>query len=83
MLTVAQAAERLGRTPGTVRRWIRQGRLPAQHLGALLVVNDRDVRAIQDELYPMADLPAEWRHVEDGTVAPNVVAAVAISRRGQ
>jgi excisionase family DNA binding protein len=28
MLTIAEAAERVGRTPGTVRRWIREGRLP-------------------------------------------------------
>lgn len=30
MLTVAEAAQRVGRSPGTVRRWIREGRLQAE-----------------------------------------------------
>ncbi|MGH2941911.1 MAG: helix-turn-helix domain-containing protein [Solirubrobacteraceae bacterium] len=33
MLTVDEAASRVGRSAATVRRWIRDGRLPAQTEG--------------------------------------------------
>lgn len=33
LLTVAQVAERLQANPETVRRWLRQGRLPGVQLG--------------------------------------------------
>jgi len=82
MLTVSQAADRVGRTPDTIRRWIREGRLPAQRLGAKQVIEDRDVRAIEDELYPMAELPEEWQTGDDGSPAPNWVAAIHRSRSG-
>lgn len=51
MLTVAEAAQRVRRTPGMVRRWIRGGRLRAETTdsrllidpGALEEVRKRDV----------------------------------------
>ncbi len=82
MLSVAQAADRLGRTPETVRRWIRSGRLPARRVGARHVIDDRDIRVIEDELYPMSELPEEWRVGDDGKQAPNWVAALHRSRTG-
>ncbi len=33
LLVVDQVAELLGKHPATVRRWIREGKLPAQKLG--------------------------------------------------
>lgn len=82
MLTVAETADRVGRTPDTVRRWIREGRLPAQRLGTKRVIEDQDVRAIEDELHPMATLPEEWQTGDDGSPAPNWVAAIHRSRAG-
>jgi excisionase family DNA binding protein len=83
MLTVSEAAQRVGRTPGTVRRWIREGRLPAQAERGHSVIDPADLAAMRDELYPMLPLPPEWQRLEDGTPAPNWVAAVALSRQGR
>jgi len=38
---------------------------------------------VRDEMYPMLPLPPEWQEFEDGTPAPNWVAAVALSRLGR
>jgi hypothetical protein len=38
------------------------------------------VDEVRDEMYPMLPLPPEWQKLEDGTPAPNWVAAVALSR---
>jgi excisionase family DNA binding protein len=82
VLTVAEAAERVGRTPETVRRWIRSGRLPAVTEHGHLSIAPDDLESVRDELYPMLELPEEWKHFEDGTPVPNWAAAVALSRRG-
>jgi excisionase family DNA binding protein len=83
MLTVAEAASRAARSPATVRRWIREGRLPAERVGARHLIRSEDLEGVVDELYPMAELPAEWRTGEDGSAAPNWVAAVYASRVGR
>lgn len=46
MLTVREAAERAGRTPETIRRWVWSGRLAAIRQGNRLLVAGRDVDAI-------------------------------------
>jgi hypothetical protein len=38
---------------------------------------------VRDEMYPMLPLPLEWQTLEDGSPAPNWVAAVALSRHGR
>ena len=83
MLTVEQAAERLIRDPEAVRRWIRLGRLPARRIGSRHVIAESDVRAMEDELYPMAPLPEEWLIGDDGAPASNWVAALHRSRSGR
>jgi excisionase family DNA binding protein len=83
MLTVSEAANRTGRSPETVRRWIRQGRLPAERVGTRHAIRDEDLARIVDELYPMAELPADWRLGEDGSPAPNWVAGLYLSRIGR
>ncbi len=79
MLTVFEAAQRIGRSPGTVRRWIRDGRLRAETTHGQRLIEPGAL----DEVYPMLPLPPEWRKLEDGTPAPNWVAAVALSRLGR
>lgn len=82
MLTVDEAASRVGRSPETVRRWIRSGRLSAATEGRRKVIDPADLEGIVHELYPMLPLPEEWQKLEDGSPAPNWVAAVALSRSG-
>jgi excisionase family DNA binding protein len=80
VLTVTEAATRVGRSPATVRRWIRDGRLPAQTRGGRRVIDPADLDGVRDELYPMLPLPPEWQRLEGGSPAPNWVAAVTLSR---
>jgi hypothetical protein len=64
MLAIAETASRIGRIRDTVRSLIREGH----------------VRAIEDEPYPMAELPDEWKTGDDGSPAPNWVAALYRAR---
>jgi excisionase family DNA binding protein len=83
MLTVTEAAERVGRTPETVRRWIRSGRLPAVTERGRHAIAVDDLERVRNELYPMLDLPDEWKRFEDGSPVPNWVAAVTLGRQGR
>jgi excisionase family DNA binding protein len=83
MLTVDEAARRVGHRAATVRRWIRDGRLPAQTEGRRRVIDPIDLDGVRDELYPMLPMPPEWERLEDGTPVPNWIAAVALSRNGR
>lgn len=83
MITVVEAAQRVGRSPGTVRRWIREGRLRADTVHGQRLIDPGALNEVRDEMYPMLPLPPEWRTLEDGSPAPNWVAAVALSRLGR
>lgn len=83
VLSVDQAASSVGRSPETVRRWIRGGRLSAIRDGGRILIDRAELDAVRDELYPMLPLPPQWRLLEDGTPAPNWVAALALSRSGR
>jgi excisionase family DNA binding protein len=43
MLTVPEAARRTRRNPETIRRWIREGKLPARKVGAQHVIEEADL----------------------------------------
>jgi excisionase family DNA binding protein len=73
MLSVAEAAEKIGRNPDTVRRWIGSGRLPARRVGRYHKIEAKDLRRLEDELFPMAELPDEWKTGDDGSAAPSQI----------
>ena len=80
MLTVPDAAEKVGRSPETVRRWIRSGRLRARKVGTQHVIEESDLDAVVTG--ERLELPAAWRTTCEGEPMPNVVAAVRRSRAG-
>lgn len=46
MLTVPEAAERTGRNPETIRRWIREGKLAARKVGTQHLIEPGDLAAV-------------------------------------
>jgi excisionase family DNA binding protein len=81
-ITVAEAASDLGQDRETIRRWIRSGHLPARRAAGRYVIEPCALRVVEDELFPMAKPPDEWKLANDGSPAPNWVAALHRSRRG-
>jgi excisionase family DNA binding protein len=81
VLTVPEAAHRLGRNPETIRRWIRSGRLRARKIGTQHVIEEQDLDAATSES-EMAPLPEGLDKTWWGDPMPNVVAAIHRSRRG-
>ncbi len=79
MLTVPEAARRVGRNPETVRRWIREGKLEARKVGTQHVIEERDLAAFESRFDATA-LPVAWRTTSWGGPMPDVVAAVRRSR---
>jgi len=82
MITVAEAAQHAGGSPGTLHRWIREGRLRTGTAHGQRMNDPDALNEVRDEMYPMLPLPPEWQQLEDGSPAPNWVAAVALSRLG-
>lgn len=82
MLTVPEAARRIGRNPETVRRWIREGRLRAHKVGTQHVIEEADLEDAVGES-EMLPLPEEWKHFDSGRPVPNWVAAIHRSREGR
>jgi len=81
MLTVPEAARRLGKNPETVRRWIRAGKLPSRKVGTQHLIDERDLEGLgQDEVLP---LPPEWKETWTGEPPLNSVRAIRLSREGR
>lgn len=60
MLTVPEAARRVGRNPETIRRWIRSGKLRSQQVGTQHLVDERELDAAAgDDSMPLP-LPSAW-----------------------
>ena len=49
MLTVPEAARRVGRDPETIRRWIRSGRLRSHKVGTQHVIEEADLDQVIEE----------------------------------
>jgi excisionase family DNA binding protein len=79
MLTVPEAAKRVGRDPETVRRWIRSGKLPSKRVGTQHLVDEHDLAALVDGSDSLP-LPEEWRYMSDGRPQPDWVRLLRESR---
>jgi excisionase family DNA binding protein len=82
VLTIVEAAESVGRSPGTVRRWICEDRLPAETARRERLIDPADLDIVRDSIYPMLPVPLEWQRLQDGTPA-HWVAGAALSRLGR
>lgn len=82
MLTVPEAARRIGRNPETVRRWIREGKLRSTRLGTQHMLDERDLEEAIGSFEGTVPLPPEWKETFWGGPMPDVVAAVRRSRAG-
>jgi len=80
MLTVPQAATKVGHDPETIRRWIRSGRLRARKVGTQHVIEEADL-ATAAEAARKLPLPPRWGRFESGRPTPDWVAAIHRSRR--
>ena len=83
MLTVPEAAGRARRDPETIRRWIRSGRLRARKIGTQHVIEESDLAAVLAQSEGVSALPAVWSTTRSGRPMPDVIGAVARSRRGR
>jgi excisionase family DNA binding protein len=78
MLTVPEAARRLGKNPETIRRWIRSGRLKSSKIGTQHTIEESDLTtATQSAMLP---LPGYLKTTSYGDPMPDVVAWVRRSR---
>jgi excisionase family DNA binding protein len=81
MLTVPEAADRVGRDPETVRRWIRSGRLRAHKVGTQHVIDEQDLDEVVGD-GGSDSLPKQWRRTWTGEPQPDWVRIIRRSRRG-
>ncbi len=83
MLTVPEAARRTGRNPETIRRWIREGKLPAQRVGTQHLIADEDLDDAVGASSQVLPMPDRWERTFWGGVMPDVVGAIRRSRAGR
>ncbi len=81
MLTVPEVAARLGKSPETIRRWIRSGRLRARKIGTQHTIDEADLVAFTTDEVTM--VPAGWAETATGEPMPDIVTAVRRSRLGR
>lgn len=82
MITVAEAAARVGRDPETVRRWIRSGRLRATKVGTHHLIDEADLVAMA-EAHASLPLPEAWRRTWTGEPMPDWVRSIHRSRQAR
>ena len=82
MMTVPEAAGRIGRDPETVRRWIRSGKLKARKVGTQHLIDEADLEhaLVEDGSLP---LPKAWARTWTGEAQPDWVRLLHRSRRGR
>lgn len=78
MITVPEAARRIGKNPETVRRWIREGKLPSQKFGTQHLVDERDLAEMSGS--SRLFLPGGWTTTVTGEPMPDWVSLLRSSR---
>jgi excisionase family DNA binding protein len=78
MLTVSEAALRVGRRPEAIRRWIRSGRLGAEVAGTRYLIDEADLKLAESG--NRTSLPKERRSFQNATPLPNWVRIIRRSR---
>ena len=79
MLTVPEAAKRVGKDPETVRRWIRAGKLRSQKVGTQHLIQEVDLEPFE-ETADSLEYPSRWRRTLTGEPMPDVVRMIRRSR---
>jgi excisionase family DNA binding protein len=79
MLTVPEAARKTGRNPETIRRWIREGKLPAQKVGTQHVIAEADLDELLGRRHELPLTP-ELQRTLTGEPMPNWVEILHRSR---
>jgi excisionase family DNA binding protein len=80
MLTVPEAARRAGKNPETIRRWIREGKLPARKIGTQHVLEEADLAAVLRGSSVQVELPEHWRRAFWGGPMPDWASIVRQQR---
>ncbi len=79
MLTVPEAARRIGLSPETIRRWIRKGKLRASKVGTQHLIEEQALEeATSEDRLPV---PEGWGETATGEPMPDAVAAVRRDRQ--
>lgn len=81
-LTVPQVAERLGKSPETIRRWIRSGRLRAYKVGTTHVVDEADLDVVVPPKSGRAAEPSQAPYMAAVESADPIVDRGLLSRIG-
>ena len=81
LLSVNQAAQRAGRDPETIRRWIRAGKLHAQKISNRHLIDEDDLAIVAEEPRSIGVPPALERF-ESGRAQPDWVKILHRSRAG-
>lgn len=81
-ITVPEAARRTGKNPETIRRWIREGKLPARKVGTQHIIEEEDLGGMLAVTADLLAAPPEWARTSWGAPMPDVVEALHRSRAG-
>jgi excisionase family DNA binding protein len=68
MITVPEAARRVGLNPETIRRWIRAGRLRSEKAGTQHLIDIDQLDALVDDR--PVELPVGWGTADWGEMPP-------------
>lgn len=79
MISVPEAARLTGRNPETIRRWIREGKLPARKVGTQHFIAEEDLEAIKGS--QRSALPPQWEETVTGEPMPDWVSWLRRSRQ--